>query len=84
MDFLENFKENLENSVKWDLKWLEEEFKILFQEHDSENNSRENLLAKRILEVFVDNMCIKNDQRILDLLDETIRKIDTEFPGVFI
>ncbi|MBN1214054.1 MAG: hypothetical protein JXA99_01305 [Candidatus Lokiarchaeota archaeon] len=84
MEFFENFRENLENSVKWDLKWLEEEFKILFKDNHLSNSTNVNLLAKRILEVFVDNLCIKNDQKILDLLDETIRKIDTDFPGVFI
>ncbi|MBY8982057.1 MAG: hypothetical protein KGD57_03850 [Candidatus Lokiarchaeota archaeon] len=84
MVYLENFKEILEKAVKEDLEWLEDEFKIFFGEHDLDNNSKGNTFAKRILEVFVDNLCLKDNQKILDLLDETIRKIDTDFPGVFI
>ncbi len=84
MEFLENFKELLEKNIVEDLNWLEEEFKTLFGELDINNNSKRNDLAKRILEVFVNNLNLNNNQKVLDLLNQTIRRIDMNFPGILI
>ena len=50
MEFLEDFRELIEKNIVEDLEWLEEEFKTLFGEHDLNDISKRNDLAKKILE----------------------------------
>jgi len=70
----------LEKSLK-DLTWLKDEFNILFKR---ENFSKKDItLAKKVLNYFIENLMLHQDEVFLEKLSKTLRKIKYDFPQIF-
>lgn len=70
----------LEKSLK-DLTWLKDEFNLLFKR---ENFPTKDInLAKKVLNYFIENLMLHQDEVFLEKLSKTLRKIKYDFPQIF-
>jgi len=73
----------LEETLKRDLEWLEQEFEYLFR-HKKEKVSKEDLtMGAIILDNVVANIKSNSNQDLLNLLAITLHKLEKSFPAFF-
>ncbi|MBD3197857.1 MAG: hypothetical protein GF317_22590 [Candidatus Lokiarchaeota archaeon] len=71
------YQEIIEEKVRKDLKWLKEEFDILFPYTKSENH-----LGIKVLNYFVDQLNFFYDEKLLVKFADTLKNIEKKYPGV--
>jgi hypothetical protein len=78
-----DFDEILEENLVKELEWLRNEFEVLFEfkrEKFSENDIK---LAHKIIENFVNNINILDDNRLIELISEALKDLEQNYPELF-
>ncbi len=72
----------LEDNLKDELEWLEEEFSILFK--DNKDYSKNDIaLANFILDKITDNVRSNESEEVLNMLAITLNRIEQTYPAFF-
>ena len=78
----QNYERILQDNLKSELEWLEEEFELLFK-NKKELSKEEKLVGNKILDNVIDGIKLSNDEELLNLLAITLNKIETSYPEFF-
>jgi len=73
----------LEDNLKEELTWLEEEFNFLFKSKRNKYTKYELSLGSKILDNLIDNIKSNNSEELLNLLAITLNKIEHTYPSFF-
>jgi len=73
----------LEDNLKEELTWLEEEFNFLFKSKRNKYTKYELSLGSKILDNVIDNIKTNNSEELLSLLAITLNKIEHTYPSFF-
>ena len=76
-----NYNEILEEDLKEELEWLEEEFEILFKLR--ENNKKDKKLANDILDYFFEIYFVYDNVTLLHLLNKISDDLEKTYPALF-
>ncbi len=77
-----NYEKIIEDNLKEELEWLEEELSILFK--DSKDYSKNDIiLANYIMDKIVDNVKSNNSEEVLNKLAITLNRIEQTYPAFF-
>lgn len=78
----QDFERILQDNLKAELEWLEEEFEMFFK--NKKEVSKEDIsLGNQILDNVIDSIKANNDEELLNLLAITLNKIEHDFPDFF-
>jgi len=78
----EDYEKLMEDSLKDELEWLEEEFKLIFQ--NKKIKTKEDIaIGNQILDQVIDNIKTGNNENLLNLLAITLNKIESAYPEFF-
>ena len=78
----QDFERILQDNLKAELEWLEEEFEMFFK-NKKEVSKEEISLGNQILDNVIDNIKTNNNEELLNLLAITLNKIEHDFPEFF-
>lgn len=80
-----NYNRILEDTIKEELLWLEQEFDYLFKTKKEGLRITENdiKIGNKILNNFIDNININHNKNLLNLLTLTLDKIEQTYPQFF-
>ncbi len=78
-----DYEKLLEDNLKEELDWLEQEFSILFKFKKDKYTKEDFNLGSMILDNVIDNIKTNNNEELLNLLDITLNKIEHTFPEFF-
>jgi len=78
-----DYEKLLEDNLKDELNWLEEEFKFLFKSTREKYTKHEITLGSKILDNVIDNIKTNTSQELLNLLAITLNKIEHIYPDFF-
>ena len=78
----QNYERILQDNLKSELEWLEEEFELLFK-NKKELSKEEKLVGNKILDNVIDNIKMDNSEELLNLLAITLNKIESTYPEFF-
>lgn len=82
MNVNEDYEKLMEDSLKDELEWLEEEFKLIFQ--NKKIKTKEDIaIGNQILDQVIDNIKTGNNENLLNLLAITLNKIESAYPEFF-
>ena len=73
----------LEDNLKEELTWLEEEFNFLFKSKRNKYTKYELSLGSKILDNVIDIINKNNSEELLNLLAITLNKIEHSYPSFF-
>jgi len=73
----------LEDNLKEELTWLEEEFSFLFKSKRNKYTKYELSLGSKILDNVIDIIKKNNSEELLNLLAITLNKIEHSYPSFF-
>ena len=73
----------LEDNLKEELTWLEEEFNFLFKSKRNKYTKYELSLGSKILDNVIDNIRTNSSEELLNLLAITLNKIEHTYPSFF-
>ncbi|MFX1410818.1 MAG: hypothetical protein ACFFA6_10715 [Promethearchaeota archaeon] len=73
----------LEDKIKEELRWLEQEFYYLFKNKKTEVTENDIRTGNQILNNVIANLNINNNKDLLNLLTFTLDKIEEIFPEFF-
>ena len=77
-----DYEKILEDNLKDELEWLEEEFSILFK--DNKDYSKNDIaLANFILDKITDNVRSNESEEVLNMLAITLNRIEQTYPAFF-
>ncbi|HDZ19588.1 hypothetical protein LCGC14_1634990 [marine sediment metagenome] len=77
-----DYEKILEDNLKDELEWLEEEFKLLFK--DKKNYSKDDILIGNIILDKLTNNARSNDsEEVLNMLAVTLNRIEQTYPAFF-
>ena len=82
MNVNEDYNRILENNIKSELEWLEEELNYLFDGKKTLSD-KDILMGNQILNNVIDSIDINNSKELLNLLTLTLDKIEQTFPEFF-
>ena len=82
MNVNEDYEKVLEDSLKDELEWLEEEFKLIFQNKKTKTKE-EIALGTQILDQVIENIKTGNSEELLNLLAITLNRIEASYPEFF-
>lgn len=82
MNINEDYNRILENNIKCELEWLEQELNYLFNGKKTLSN-KDIIMGNQILNNVIDNININNNKEFLNLLTLTLDKIEQKFPEFF-
>ena len=77
-----NYNRILEDTIKEELVWLEQEFNYLFR-NKKEVTENDIKMGNQILNNIIDNINISNNKDLLDFLTLTLDKIEQTYPQFF-
>lgn len=77
------YHEILEESLKEELIWLNEEFQILFQSEIKNYTIRDNEMANDILDYVLENTYVYDNMVLYSLLFDAIENIEKMYPDLF-
>ena len=77
------YYETLEESLKEDLAWLEEEFEILFNSKMQRFTENDKKIANEILDYILENMYVSDNIILLNLLTEVMESIEKKYVNLF-
>lgn len=78
-----NYDELIENNLKDELSWLEEEFSILFKSKKKEYTKKDFQCGSMILHNVIDHIKTNKSEELLHLLAITLTKIEQSYPDFF-
>ncbi|TXT59668.1 MAG: hypothetical protein BAJALOKI3v1_1030013 [Promethearchaeota archaeon] len=70
----------LKNSLE-ELNWLKNEFVILFGK--KELYEEDIILARNVLDYFIENLMLHQDGVFLERLSETLKELQSNYPNLF-
>lgn len=83
MSVNENYNRILEDTIKEELIWLEQEFNYLFRNKKEGFTENDIKMGNQILNNVVDNINISNNKDLLNFLTLTLDKIEQTYPQFF-
>ncbi|MCK4778919.1 MAG: hypothetical protein KAT57_01965 [Candidatus Lokiarchaeota archaeon] len=78
----QDFERILQDNLKAELEWLEEEFEMFFK-NKKEVSKEEISLGNQILDNVIDAIKTNDNEDLLNLLAITLNKIEHDFPEFF-
>jgi hypothetical protein len=77
-----DYEKILENNLKEELEWLEDEFELLFK--NKPDYSKDDIsIGNSILDNVVDNIKSNKNEEVLNLLTITLNRIEQAYPDFF-
>ena len=73
----------LQDNLKSELEWLEEEFEYLFKGKKEKYSQEDISLGNQILDNVIDAIKTNDNEDLLNLLAITLNKIEHDFPEFF-
>jgi len=83
MSVNENYNRILEDTIKEELIWLEQEFDFLFKAKKEGSTENDIKMGNQILNNVIDNINISNNKDLLNFLTLTLDKIEQTYPQFF-
>jgi len=83
MSVNENYNRILEDTIKEELIWLEQEFNYLFRNKKEGFTENDIKMGNQILNNVIDNINISNNKDLLNFLTLTLDKIEQTYPQFF-
>ena len=77
-----DYEKLIEDTLKEELEWLEDEFELLFK-HKKDFSAGEISLGAQILDNIIDNIDAKHNEELLNLLAITLNRIEQTYPDFF-
>jgi hypothetical protein len=65
------------------LNWLKSEFDFLFRFKKHKLNEKDISLAHKIIDKFIESLDVAEDDKLLDLLSDTLESLELEYPELF-
>ena len=82
MNVNEDYGKILEECLRDELEWLEDEFKLIFQ--NKKTKTKEDIeIGNQILDQVIDNIKTGDNEELLNLLAITLNRIETSYPEFF-
>ena len=78
-----NYHQVLEESLRKELVWLIEEFKILFKSKMEIEPKKDRKLANEILDYILENTFVSDNIIFYNLFTETMENIENMYPDLF-
>jgi len=78
-----NYNQALEESLRKELLWLIEEFKILFKSKVEIDPKNDKKLANEILDFFLENTLVYDNIILYNLFTKTMENIEKMYPDLF-
>ena len=80
-----DYEKILEDSLKKELEWLEQEFDMLFRQKKLKQcyTMDDISIGSHILDNVIDSIKVNNSEQVLNLLALTLNKIEHEYPDFF-
>lgn len=78
-----NYEKLLEDNLKEELAWLEEEFNFLFKSKKDKYTKDDYKMGSMILDNVIDNIKTNNSEELLNLLAITLNSLEHKFPEFF-
>lgn len=78
-----DYEKILEDNLKAELDWLEQEFDFLFKPKKSKYTKEDLQMGSMILDNVIDNIKTNNSEELLNLLAITLNKIEHFYPDFF-
>jgi hypothetical protein len=85
MNLYGDYEKILEDNLKDELEWLEQEFEFLFKQKRLRNSyTKEDIsIGNQILDNIIDSIKSNKSEELLNLLAITLNKIEQTFPEFF-
>ncbi len=83
MEVSVNYHQVLEESLRKELAWLIEEFKILFKSKIEIDPKNDKKLANEILDYILENSLVNDNIILYNLFSETMENIEKMYPDLF-
>lgn len=85
MNISADYEKILEDNLKNELDWLEQEFEILFRQKKLKHSYTKNdiSLGSKILDNVIENIKNNRSEELLNLLAITLNKIEQTYPEFF-
>ncbi len=83
MSVSRNYNRILEDTIKEELIWLEQEFNYLFRNKKEGFTENDIKMGNQILNNVIDNINISNNKDLLNFLTLTLDKIEQTYPQFF-
>ena len=83
MSVSRNYNRILEDTIKEELIWLEQEFNYLFKNKKEGFTENDIKMGNQILNNVIDNINISNNKDLLNFLTLTLDKIEQTYPQFF-
>ena len=83
MEVSVNYHQVLEESLRKELVWLIEEFKILFKSKIEIDPKNDKKLANEILDYILENTLIYDNIILYNLFNETMENMEKVYPDLF-
>ena len=77
-----DYEKIIEDNLKDELEWLEEELSILFKDKKSYSNN-DIIIGNYVIDNVIDNIRSNDNEVILNLLAITLNKIEQTYPRLF-
>ena len=78
-----NYYQVLEESLRKELVWLIEEFKILFKSKNEIDSNKDKKLANEILDYILENTLVSDNIILYNLFTEAMENIERMYPDLF-
>lgn len=78
-----DYERFLEDELREELAWLEEEFSLLFKSKKEKYTNHDLSLGSKILANVIDNIKNNKSEELHNLLAITLNKIEQAFPSFF-
>lgn len=78
-----NYYQVLEESLRKELVWLIEEFKILFKSKNEIDSNKDKKLANEILDYILENTLVSDNIILYNLFTEAMENIEKMYPDLF-
>lgn len=79
----QDYERILQDNLKSELEWLEEEFEYLFKGKKEKYSQEDISLGNQILDNVIDAIKTNDNEDLLNLLAITLNKIEHDFPEFF-
>lgn len=79
----QDYERILQDNLKSELEWLEEEFEYLFKGKKEKYSQEDISLGNQILDNIIDDIKTNDNEDLLNLLAITLNKIEHDFPEFF-
>ncbi len=83
MNVSEDYDKILEDTLKDELEWLEQEFELLFRSKKSNCSRKDITMATNILDNVVDNIKMNSNKQLLNLLTIMLNRLEKTYPDFF-